>query len=107
MANAENCVKNSGHRGEIYHKRKSTTSQFLLSPPSYSFGNHNHIHMDVNGNTRNLHGQNLSAFTRAAVHGVNGTRESMNTMETEKRAKNSTWRMFNFVLEVLLRKSLT
>ena len=42
----------------------------------------------VNGNTANFQGLDLSAFTRAAVHVVNGPRESMNTMETDKHAKN-------------------
>ena len=41
----------------------------------------------MNRNTGNRHGQNLSAFTHAAVHGVIGTRESLNTMETEKCVK--------------------
>ena len=50
----------------------------------------------------------MSAFTRPAFHGVNGRWEAKNTMETDKRTKikkGSTWCMFEFVLDVLARKS--
>ena len=66
----------------------------------------------MNGNTGNRHGKNFSAFTRAAVHGVNGMREAKNTMETDnKRAKNEEKfhvvhvQLCAWAVEVLVRKS--
>ena len=65
----------------------------------------------VNGNTGNRHGKNLSAFTRAAFHGVNGMREAKNTIETDKHTKNEekiprgACSTLCLTFEVLVRKS--
>ena len=61
----------------------------------------------VNGNTGNRHGKNLSAFTRAAFHGVNGMREAKNTMHTKKEEKipRGACSTLCLTLEVLVRKS--
>ena len=65
----------------------------------------------VNENTGNRHGKNLSAFTRAAFHGVNGMREAKNTMQTDKHTKNEekisrgACSILCLTLEVLVRKS--